>query len=85
MKRRRSERGVQTLLFDRMSPIRLRVRELRNKRGWTQQQLAERAGVRRATISELESGRVPERVKLATLEKIARALGVPTLKLLRES
>lgn len=58
-----------------MTPIRLRVRELRDARGWSQDHLAELAGVRQATISKLESGDVAS-VRLATLERVADALGV---------
>lgn len=50
------------------------IRRLRKAAGWSQQTLADEADVRRATISELETGeRVP---KMETLESIARALGV---------
>ena len=58
-----------------MTPIRLRVRELRDVRGWSQDHLAELAGVRQATISKLESGDVTS-VRLETLERVANALGV---------
>lgn len=59
-----------------MSPIRLRILELRNAKGWTQGQLAERAGgVRQATISDYESGQV-NRPDLRILERIADALEV---------
>ncbi len=48
-----------------------------------QEELAKRAGVRRATISLLESGRV-ERLNLEVLDRVARAFGVKSLQLLRE-
>lgn len=76
-------KGIQALVWNRMTPIVLRVKEARKRKGWTQAQLATKAGVRRATISQLESGRV-QRVNLRVLEKVAKALGVPTLQLLRE-
>ena len=76
-------KGIQVLTLNAMSPIVLRVREARMRRGWTQAELARRAGVRRATVNSLESGR-RERVNLDVLEKVAKALGVPTLRLLRE-
>lgn len=53
------------------------------RRGWTQPKLAKRARVRRATISRLESGKT-KRVNLGVLEKVAKALEVPMLRLLRE-
>jgi DNA-binding Xre family transcriptional regulator len=68
-----------------MSPIRVRVRELREALNLTQEQLAERAGgVRVATISALENGRVG-RVELRILEQLAGALGVePGFLIVRE-
>lgn len=56
-----------------MTPIRLRVQELREALGWSQRDLAEKAGVRQATVSQAESGKG---VNLATLEKLADALDV---------
>jgi len=69
-----------------MSPIRLRVRELREAQGWSQAELSERAGgVRLATISDYESGRI-KRPDLAILERLAEAFGVePGFLLVRES
>jgi transcriptional regulator with XRE-family HTH domain len=58
-----------------MTPISLRLRELRTAKGWTQQELAERSGVPQYTISRLESGE-PESVNLAHLEQLADALEV---------
>jgi transcriptional regulator with XRE-family HTH domain len=46
----------------------------RRAHGWTQQQLAERSGVDKATINQAERGRRSPRVE--TLEKLAVALGV---------
>lgn len=51
-----------------------RVRELRHERGWSQEQLAEAAGLDRSYLSEVEGG-----VKAATVDTIYRlavALGV---------
>lgn len=57
-----------------MSPIRLRVQELRTARGWSQAELARRAGLRRATISDMEAGRTAG-IDFASLEALAKALG----------
>lgn len=55
------------------------VRELREKKGWSQQELAEKAGLGIATINNLENGRtVPNR---ATLKLVALALNVNVEKL----
>lgn len=58
-----------------MSPIAFRIKELRSARGWSQAQLAERAGVRTATVSRIENA-VVKVVALNVLEKLARALEV---------
>jgi putative transcriptional regulator len=63
-----------------MSPIRLRVKDYRERQGLTQVELAEKAGVRRATVSDYERGRL--RIDLATLEKLANALGVDAAMLI---
>lgn len=56
------------------SPIQDRVRELRGARDLLQQELADKAGVSRQTVVNLENGRhVPE---TATLSKLAKALDV---------
>lgn len=51
-----------------------RIKALRKTRGLTQEQLAEKLGVQRATISNYEIGRRSPHLK--ELEKIAGVLGV---------
>jgi transcriptional regulator with XRE-family HTH domain len=58
-----------------MTPIVVRLRELRTAKGWSQLELAERAKVRQATISGLESG-TARRLDLAVVERLAKALGL---------
>lgn len=53
----------------------LRVHDLRLARGWTQAELAERAGLHVPTISLIEN-RKTTGVDFATLEALARALEV---------
>ncbi len=50
------------------------VRKLRKERGWTQEQLAFEAGVKRAYLSEVENGQ--RNVSLDVVEKLAKALDV---------
>jgi transcriptional regulator with XRE-family HTH domain len=58
-----------------MTPLLIQIRPLREQRGWTQGELAARAGVTRATVNRLENGR-PRSVDLDVLEKLGKALGV---------
>ncbi len=64
-----------------MSPVRFRLRDLRAARGLTQEALAELAGVRQATISQIERG-ATSRIDLDVLERLAAALGVQPGELL---
>jgi transcriptional regulator with XRE-family HTH domain len=64
-----------TAYAPRMSPLVLRVRELREALGLTQAELAERAGVRRATVNRIENARVTA-IDLEVLGKLASALRV---------
>ncbi|HKK30613.1 MAG TPA: helix-turn-helix transcriptional regulator [Alphaproteobacteria bacterium] len=52
----------------------LNIQNLRQSRGWTQEQLADEAGIDRSYISEIELGRSSATAK--KLEQIARAFGV---------
>jgi transcriptional regulator with XRE-family HTH domain len=58
-----------------MTPITLRLRELREAQKLTQTQLAERSGVNQGTISKIEGGQTGG-IDFETLEKLADALGV---------
>ena len=61
---------VNRLILNEESPIRV----YRDHRGLTQQQLADRCGIQRAYLAEIETGRKSGSVK--TLKAIAAALGV---------
>jgi len=50
------------------------VRTLRNKKGWTQEELAKRADLHRTYIGSIE--RHERNVSLSNVEMIAKALGV---------
>lgn len=58
-----------------------RVRKLREQRGWSQVQLAYKAGTVPNVISRLETGAVEE-PSLSTLRALATALGVDVADLL---
>ena len=59
-----------------MTNIVNRVRELRNERGWTQQQLAEAVGVSRQSINSIECNRYVPSLPLALA--FARVFAMPT-------
>ncbi|MCX7867635.1 helix-turn-helix domain-containing protein [Limisphaera sp. VF-2] len=58
----------------------LRVRQQREAKGLTQEQLAERADLDRTYISDIERG--SRNPGIRNVIRIARALGIPTAKLL---
>jgi transcriptional regulator with XRE-family HTH domain len=60
--------------------VAMRIRELRERHKWTQEQLAEKAGISRGFLARLETARHDP--KLSTLEKSAKALDVDVAKLL---
>ena len=66
-----------------MTPIRLRVKEIREAQGLSQAALAEKAGIRPATLSAIETGQT-KGIDFDTLERLARALAVPAQVLLDE-
>ncbi len=57
----------------------MRLKQYREARGWTQEQLAEKVGFSRAYIARLEIGRHDP--TLSTLERLAKALKVKVGKL----
>jgi putative transcriptional regulator len=57
----------------RRSLVRNRIKELRTGAGWTQEDLARRAGVSRQTIISIEGGRYDPSLPLAM--KLASLLG----------
>jgi len=58
-----------------MTPIMLRVRELREAKGWSQAELARRAGVRQATLSAIEN-ELTTSVDFTVLDRLAKVLEV---------
>jgi transcriptional regulator with XRE-family HTH domain len=59
-----------------------RLRDLRHKRGLSQEELANRAGLDRTYISSCEAGR--RNVTLRTITRLAEALGVEPETLIRD-
>lgn len=56
------------------------VRQWRESRGWTQEQLAAHAGLNRTYVGEIERGSCI--ASILTVEKLAQALNVPIALLL---
>jgi transcriptional regulator with XRE-family HTH domain len=56
------------------------VRRLRESRAWSQERLAEHAGLNRTYVGEIERGTVI--ASIVTVEKIAQALGMSAADLL---
>ncbi len=63
-----------------LSALRMELARARAVRGWTYDQLAERSGLARRTLIEIEQGRTVGSLK--TWHALAHALGVPIGQLL---
>jgi len=58
-----------------------RIRELRKKRGWTQDEFADKAGLHRAQVGAFENGRM--NITLGSLHLVAQTLGVRIVDLFK--
>ncbi|MEK3705476.1 helix-turn-helix transcriptional regulator [Paenibacillus sp. FSL R7-0198] len=58
-----------------------RIRELRKAKGWTQEQLAEAAGLHYSYIGGVERG--VRNISLETLEKIICAFNIPAIEIFK--
>lgn len=58
------------------------VQRYRAERGWSQEELAERSGVNRVTVSRIETG-TASNIRKSTLTALASALGVDRKELER--
>jgi transcriptional regulator with XRE-family HTH domain len=59
-----------------------RLRQLREAKGWTLEELGEAAGMNELQVGHIERGASDP--KLSTLVKLAKALGIPPRELLRD-
>ncbi len=57
------------------------LRMLREEKGWTQEELAEKASVERSYLAKLETG-VKQNPSLKVLKRLAKSLRVPVTELL---
>jgi transcriptional regulator with XRE-family HTH domain len=60
----------------------VRIRELRNHKGWSQERLAEEAGIHRTYLGGIETAR--RNPSLRNIIRIAVALGVPVAALFQD-
>ncbi len=64
-----------------MNKLTTKIKRLRAKKGWTQKQLAKKAGLAIVTIEKIEMGE-RKNLYLLTRKKLAKALGVHLMELL---
>lgn len=57
-----------------MAAIEVRIKELRELKGWSQAELARQSGVAQSTVSRIEADDTSG-ISLGVVEKLARALG----------
>ena len=64
-----------------MNKLTMKIKKLRAKKGWTQKDLAKKAGLAVVTIEKIEMG---ERTNLylSTRKKLAKAFGISIMELL---
>lgn len=53
-----------------------KIKELRNSKGWTQEELGEKLGVKKAAIQKYEKGEIVN-LKLATIKKLCEIFQIP--------
>lgn len=68
------------MVRERQAAFAARVRELRHAKGWSQEELADEAGLHRTYVSSVERGK--RNISLANIHAIADALGVEAKDLL---
>lgn len=61
-----------------------KIKQLRKEKGWTQEQLGEMVGVKKAAINKYETGNV-KNLKRNTIAGLAKALGVSPVWLMDDS
>ena len=69
------------VLLEARRKLAKRIRELRKKRGWTQQELADKADLVMRHIQRLESGKPPA-IELDSMVKLAKAFQITLSTLL---
>ena len=60
------------------------IKMLREKKGWTQSELARRSGVKQGVLSDIENGKT-KHPRCDTIAAIAAALDVPVEELMKKA
>lgn len=60
------------------------IKQARLEKGYTQEELAEKVGVKKSAVAKWENGRVSE-IKRSNLKKLSEALGLKPTQLLGDS
>ena len=60
-----------------------KIRECRKRKGLSQEELANKIGVKRAVVSKYETGKISPRIEI--IQKISRVLGVPVHELVGDT
>ena len=60
------------------------IKELRQKLGMTQTELARKAGIKQGVLSYIENGKT-KNPRIDTMQAIAAALGVPVERLMKKA
>ncbi|WP_306150675.1 helix-turn-helix domain-containing protein [Roseovarius sp. MMSF_3281] len=66
-----------------MNGMKLRLKELRKEKGWTQREVAEKAGISLSYYTELELEK--KQINAGRMEAIAKAFGVQPFELIRSN
>ena len=66
-----------------LKPLGDRIRELRRRRGWSQSELARKAGISKTRVWTLEQGQLPP--SFPTLRGLAQAFGLSVSELMDTS
>ncbi len=66
-----------------MTPVMIRLREWRGRRGLSQKELADAAETQQETVSNLETGKT-QRIEFDLLDRLAKALGCKPSDLIGE-
>lgn len=74
--------GIEGEILEARRKLAKRIRELRKKRKWTQQELAERADLNIRHVQRLESIKKPPAIEIDSIVKLSKAFSFKPANLL---